>query len=89
MVKNDSVKVLTEKKKHQLQILEYAWFSTFNSVTYICDIIKRITGNDERTNNDGYYTTTWKQPDILWILSMISGIKVSILYVKKEFMKQI
>ena len=49
MVKNDSVKVLTEKKKHQLQILEYAGFSTFNIVTHICDIIKRITGNDERT----------------------------------------
>ena len=49
MGKNHSVKVLTEKKKHQLQILEYAGFSTFNIVTHICDIIKRITGNDERT----------------------------------------
>ena len=45
----NSVKVLSEKKKHQLQILEYAGFSTFNIVTHICDIIKRITGNDERT----------------------------------------
>ena len=48
MGKNHPVKVLTEKKKHQLQILEYAGFSTFNIVTHICDIIKRITGNDER-----------------------------------------
>ena len=46
---NHLVKGLTEKKDHQLQILDYAWFSTFNIITHIYDIIKRITGNDERT----------------------------------------
>ena len=37
------------EKKLQLQILEYASFSPFNIITHICDIFKRITGNDERT----------------------------------------
>ena len=41
------ITVLAEKKKHQ--ILEYACFSKFNIITHTCDIIKRITGNDERT----------------------------------------
>ena len=50
---NHLVKGLTEKKEHQLQILDYAWFSTFNIITHICDIFKRITGNDERTKR--YY----------------------------------
>ena len=71
---NHLVKELIEKKKHQLQILNYAWFSTFNIITHICDIIKRITGNDERTKYDDI-----KMTGNLWILLIISGIKVSLL----------
>ena len=79
MGKNHSVKVLTEKKKHQLQILEYAGFSTFNIVTHICDIIKRITGNDERTKQCQAFYDDIKMTGNLWILLIISGIKVSLL----------
>ena len=97
MGKNHSVKVLTEKKKHQLQILEYAGFSTFNIVTHICDIIKRITGNDERTKQtlilrDNFKTTgnTVKSFNDTRNKSFdieCSGYKISSF--NKEFMKQI
>ena len=91
------ITVLTEKKNHQLQILEYAWFSTFNITTHICDIIKRITGNDERTTqwrilyNDlkatGYSVNSFNDIRNKSFNTVCSGYKISL--VKKEFMKQI
>ena len=94
---NHLVKGLTEKKEHQLQILDYAWFSTFKIITHIYDIIKRITGNDERTKQtrilcDNFKTTgnTVKSFNDTRNKSFnieCSGYKISSF--NKEFMKQI
>ena len=82
------ITVLKEEKNHQLQILEYAWQHSILQLIFVISSKESQETTNARHNN-GCYTTTSKQPDILWILSIISGIKVSILYVKKEFMKQI
>ena len=36
-------------RKFKICIQHLFFFLTFNITTYVCDIIKKITGNDERT----------------------------------------